>query len=254
MSKILVDHAPNGMVTLTINRPEARNALDWEAQSLFLQHLRQLAVDSSVRVLIITGAEEKAFCAGGDVVELADYRQPSDGMRLSAGMTEALQVLENAPFPSIAAINGHAIGGGSEIALACDLRIISQQAQLGFVQLSLGLTPGWGAGQRLVRAVGYSRALQIALNAQLITAEVALQWGLVNEIATPNLVLHQAHQWATRIIEWDQTAVAALKRVLRYALLLPHTEAQAAEHAEFAPLWASDAHWQAVEAFLARKR
>ncbi|HLA45917.1 MAG TPA: enoyl-CoA hydratase/isomerase family protein, partial [Aggregatilineales bacterium] len=171
-AKLLIQRTPSGIVTLTFNRPEVRNALDRETQSLFLDTMHSLVKDSSgVRVVIITGAGDKAFCAGGDMVELAGLTSESDGERLASIMGEALDLLENAPFPSIAAINGQAIGGGTEIALACDMRIMSEKATFGMVQLSLGLTPGWGAGQRLLRLAGYSRALEMLLRAESIPAD-----------------------------------------------------------------------------------
>jgi enoyl-CoA hydratase len=253
MSKLLLSVA-DGVASLTINRPEARNALDWETQGLFLAAINQLRLDPSIRALIITGVGEKAFCAGGDLVELADYPRYEDGQRLSEGMTHALALLESAPFPSIAAINGHAFGGGAEIALACDLRLMSHQAQFGLVQLSLGLPPGWGAGQRLGRLLGYSRALQLLLNAQPISSEEALRLGLVNEVVPQGLALGQALLLAQRIAQWDSNAVASIKRILQNRLSMTNTQAQAAEQAEFAPLWAAEAHLQAVEAFLQRKR
>lgn len=251
--KLIVSRSPEQVVTLTFNRPSVRNALDWETQTTFLATVRTLAADSSVRAVVLTGAGAQAFCAGGDLVELAAYAKETDGAQLAAIMGEALNLLENAPFPSIAAINGHALGGGSEIALTCDLRIMDERAKLGFVQLSMALTPGWGAGQRLLRLVGYSRALELLLAAQPFTAHEALAKGLVNQVCAAGTSLQTALALARRIAGWDAAAVAAVKRVLRYGLTLPYDQAQAAERAEFPPLWASAAHLEAVEAFLNRK-
>jgi enoyl-CoA hydratase len=255
MSKLLLDvKAEQGIFTLTINRPEARNALDWEAQNLFLASLQQLRQDPRVRVLIITGSGEKAFCAGGDLVELAAYPAEADGARLAAVMSAALKLIEEAPFPSIAAINGHALGGGAELATACDLRIMSSEAQMGFVQLSLGLTPGWGAGQRLARLLGYSRALHLLLNAQVMPAEELLQLGLVNLIAPPHQVLATAGALAERIAGWDGAAVGAVKAILRASYTQPSVEAEAIEQAAFPPLWAAPAHLEAVARFLNKSK
>ncbi len=251
---LAIERTPIGLVTFTINRPQARNALDLATQNQFLEALHEVTQDSSTRVLIITGAGEQAFCAGGDLLELAQYTDESDGEILTSIMGDALNLLENAPFPSIAAINGDAFGGGCELALACDLRLIAPHAKLSFVQLRMGLTPGWGAGQRLLRLVGYSQSLYLLLSAQAQTAAAALQLGLVNQVVDEGSVLAAAHHLAAGIAALDQAGVAAVKRVLRYGLTLPYPEAQAAERAEFPPLWAAPAHLAAVEAFLNRKK
>ena len=241
-----VTRRDDGIVTLTFNRPAARNALDWATQTTFLDAIRRLHDDTSVRVVILTGGGEKAFCAGGDLLELANHPAREDGERLATIMGEALTLLENAPFPSIAAINGHAMGGGCEIALACDLRIIDPRAKFGLVQLSLGLTPGWGAGQRLLHLVGYSRALHILLMAQPMSAADALNLGLVNQIAGEGRAYADALTLAERIARWDGEAVAAVKHILREA-------SPEAERAVFPELWAAEAHLRAVDEFLQRR-
>jgi enoyl-CoA hydratase/carnithine racemase len=183
VSELRLHRGENGIVTLTFNHPEARNALNWAMQEAFLEAMHGLVGDADVRVLIITGAGDKAFCAGGDLLELANFPTEEDGTRLATIMGDALNLLEDAPFPSIAAINGHAMGGGCEVALACDLRIMDSAAKFGMVQLSLGLTPGWGAGQRLLRLLGYSRALEALLKAQPMTAADAFSLGIINQVA-----------------------------------------------------------------------
>ena len=238
-----ISRTDDGIVTLTFKRPHARNALNWAMQEAFLETMRQLADDASLRALIITGAGDKAFCAGGDLLELANFPRVEDGERLARIMGDALNLLEDAPFPSIAAINGHAMGGGCEIALACDLRIIDSSAKFGLVQLSLGLTPGWGAGQRLLRLLGYNRALHILLMAQPVTAADALSLGLVNQVADEGSAYDEALAFARHIAGWDRDAVAAVKRILREA-------SPEAERAAFPPLWAADAHLKAAEKFL----
>jgi enoyl-CoA hydratase len=252
-SKILLHRTPDHIVTLTFNRPEVRNALDWEAQTYFLEIVRGLASDPTVRAVILTGTGDKAFCAGGDLAELAAYPSEADGARLGAIMGEALDLLENAPFPSIAAINGHALGGGTEIALACDLRFMSMDAHFSMVQVRLGLTPGWGAGQRLLRLVGYSRAMTMLLAGHVYEAVELLDMGLLVGITHPDETLSAAMELAETIARLDSAAVAAVKRILRGGLTLPYDEAKAAERAAFPKLWAAEPHLKAVEAFLKRK-
>lgn len=253
MNDLILLHRDHEIATLTFNRPEARNALNWAMQNRFLELVCELVADTSVRVLILTGAGDHAFCAGGDLVELANYPHNEDGARVTEIMGEALNWIESAPFPSIAAMNGYALGGGSEIALACDLRIADETAQMGMVQARMGLTPGWGAGQRLLRLVGYSRAMELLLTAEPIKGQVLLEKGLVNRVAGKGGAYREALSLAQQIARWDRDVVQAVKRVLRYGLTLPYDQAQAAEQREFPPLWAAEAHLQAVHHFLNRK-
>jgi enoyl-CoA hydratase/carnithine racemase len=167
-------------------------------------------------------------------------------------MGRALSRLESLPCPTIAAIEGPARGGGVEIALACDLRVMSTEADLGLVQITLGLTPGWGAGQRLLRLVGYSRALEWLLIGRVLTAQEALAYGLANIGSSPRQALQEALELARKIASQPATAVQAIKRLLRAGILLSPELAAANEQTEFPPLWAAEAHLQAVEKFFRR--
>jgi len=253
MTDTLLHHLTNnGVLNVTINRPDARNALDWETQQAFLNLMKTYSTSSTVRVLIITGAGQKAFCAGGDLIELSQYPTKEDGAQLTQIMSEALTLLEGAPFPSIAAIQGHALGGGAELAIACDLRWMAPTAKLGFVQAKMGLTPGWGAGQRLLRTVGYAKALQLLLQATPLPAQDLLALGVVNQVIDDPLAAAQA--FAEQIATLDQDVVSAIKQILRAGITLPSDQAQAIEQGVFPPLWAAEAHLQAVDAFLNRKK
>lgn len=148
----------NQVGTLTINRPQARNALDWAAQNLFSNLVRDAAANLDLRALIITGSGTEAFASGGDLKELAVSREVDDGRRLISVMSETLKLLTELPLPVIAAINGDAVGGGCEILTACDLRISASKAKFRFAQAAVGLTTGWGGTDRLVRLVGLSQA------------------------------------------------------------------------------------------------
>ena len=153
------------IATLRVNRPEARNALNWEAQELFARHVSELARAADVRALIITGTGD-AFVSGGDLKELAGEEPAAAGERLNRIMSDALLQLMELPFPVIAAVNGHAVGGGCEILTACDLRLAREGVFLRHAQVQLGLTTGWGGAGRLVRLVGQSRATYLLLTGQ----------------------------------------------------------------------------------------
>ena len=249
---VLFEMAAPGIGLLTVNRPQVRNALNWEAMRTFARLVEEMHTMPDLRAVILTGAG-KAFIAGGDLKELHDHPTEEDGLYLSQFMTDALARLEALPFPVIAAINGPARGGGVEIALACDLRVVAAGADIGFVQITLGLTPGWGAGQRLLHLTGYSRALEILAAGKVLTAEEAAACGLANRVAPSGKALESALELAQRIAQHDPAAVRALKRLLRAGLTQPPDAAAAAEQAEFPPLWAAEAHLQAMARFIKRK-
>jgi enoyl-CoA hydratase/carnithine racemase len=199
----------------------------------------------------LTGAGERAFCSGGDQHALHTSLAPEHGARLAATMGDALARLEALPIPTIAAVNGYALGGGSEIALACDLRVVSEDVKFGLVHLKLGLVPGWGAGQRLLRLVGHARAARMLLEARPFGASELLDLGLVSHVTPPRAALPAARALAEDIAASDPATVRAVKVLLAAGRDLPYAEALAVERALFPDLWAAPAHVAAVERFMA---
>lgn len=254
-SPILFERRPDGVALITLNRPQARNALDLAAMRAFagVVYGLQTALDG-LTCVVITGAGTQAFCAGGDLVELADKPTEDDARAFITLMGDALARLERLPVPVIAAINGYALGGGSELALACDLRIVDEAAQMGMVQMKLALTPGWGAGQRLLRAVGYARALDILLQARPMHAPELLALGLAQRMTPTGEALPAALAYAQQVASLPPDVVRAVKTLLWAGLTLPYEEALEAERALFPPLWAAAPHLEAVAAFLRAKR
>ncbi len=252
--KILFDQQPNGIGILTFNRPSAKNALDLEAMRAFMAHIHRLQNDTRLRVLIITGAGHEAFCSGGDLVELSQHTSQDDARHFIGIMGEALLALERLPVPVIGAINGYALGGGSEIAVACDIRFVDESVRLGFVQVKMALTPGWGAGQRLLRVVGYARALELLLSGRILHAPEVLALGLANSIAPKGDALASAMQFAQTIAQTDPNVIVGMKALLQAGLHQPYEDALRVEKELFPPLWSADAHIQAVGAFLKRRR
>lgn len=256
---VRLDVDAGGIATVTFDRPDVLNALDFAAMERFAAivaglHDRLADRASPERVVILTGAGRAAFSSGGDVRALAAHRGAADGARLGRIMGDALLALERLPVPVIAAVNGYALGGGSEIALACDLRVVAEDVKLGLVHATLALIPGWGAGQRLLRLVGYGRALDMLLAARPYSAAELQALGVVHHVAPPGEALAAARALAGRIAAHDAATVRAIKGLLRDGCTLPYDEALAAERARFPELWASEAHWVAVDRFLARKR
>lgn len=238
---------------ITLNRPQVRNAMDWPAMEAFARAVAQAEHTSALGALVVTGAGQ-AFSAGGDFKALAQFRTQADGRRLAEGMSHNLARLAGLPCPTIAAINGPARGGGAEIALACDLRVIAANADLGLVQITLGLTPGWGGGQRLLRLVGYSRALAWLTSGAILSAEEAVAHGLANRLAPEGSCLTEALTLARTIASHPPAAVQAIKRLLLAGLAHSPTTAAALEMDEFPALWVSAEHLQRVDELLNRKR
>jgi enoyl-CoA hydratase/carnithine racemase len=246
------DPPVQGIACLTIDRPQARNALTWEAMRQFSDAVQLASSSTDTRCLIVTGGPE-AFCAGGDLFELDAFPTRLDGVRLSSLMAEALDRLELLPWPTLAAIEGPALGGGAEIALACDLRVMGEGSTLGMMHVRLAITPAWGGGQRLLRLAGYARAIEILTAGRSLSAEEALTWGLANRVAARGQALDVAQSVARLISGHDATAVRAAKRMLQAGLRLPMSEAVRAERSEFPDLWAGAAHLQASKDFVARR-
>ena len=254
MPDIEFDLEDDGAAVLTLNRPQVRNALNWAAMEAFGEAVArawQAALEGRLRALVVTGAGE-AFASGGDLGELQHYPAPADGERLASTMGDALARLEALPVPTVAALNGPARGGGAEIAVACDLRVLDERADLGFVHGRLGIIPGWGGGQRLLRLVGYARALELLATARVMAAAEAFRLGLANAVVPAGEALAAARALAGRIAENPPSAVQAAKRILRAGLCLPLEQALAAERAEFPALWATDFRLEAMRKFLGR--
>ncbi len=254
-----VDWPRAGAAVLTIDRPAVHNALDWATMAAFAEAVEQLharAADPSgdLRVVIVAGAGEAAFCSGGDQQALHTHLAQGDGVRLAGIMGDALVRLERLPVPVVAAVNGFALGGGSEIALACDVRVVDEAVRFGLVHLRLGLIPGWGGGQRLQRLVGYGRAIEMMLSARAYGAPELLGLGLAAEIAPRGQALSAALAWADRLAAADPGTVQAVKRLLQAGWDLPYDDALAAERSLFPDLWAADAHVAAVRAFVGGAR
>lgn len=239
---------------LRVNRPEARNALSWEAQEAFAAAVRQAGADPELRALIVTGAGNRAFVSGGDLRQLANEPQREDGVRLQRTMTDALARLQQLPLPTIAAVNGDAIGGGAEILTACDLRLAAAHARIRFAQVHVGLSTGWGGGWRLVQLVGLGHGLDLLLTGRYISPREALHMGLLQEIAPEGEdVLERTLALAHRLRQLPADALAGVKSLARAAVGEAPAVARQREEALFLSLYGSENHREALRAFLERR-
>ncbi len=191
MNNTVLTSVENGIMTITINRPDKLNALNREVMAELSDAIDALHEDESIRSGIITGAGNKAFVAGADIREFQGL-SVEEGMELAQRGQDIFFKIEESFKPIIAAVNGFALGGGCELAMACHFRLASEQAKFGQPEVNLGLIPGYGGTQRLTQLIGKGRALEMILSGNMIDAQQALQWGLVNHIFPQDQLLQQA--------------------------------------------------------------
>jgi enoyl-CoA hydratase len=202
-----------GIATITLNRPEALNALSTEVVEEILRAVEDVRTDENIRVVVLTGAGEKAFSAGADIKAMVGMTALK--ARELSSMGERLCVtLENLEKPVIAAINGYALGGGMEVAMACDLRIASENARMGQTEINIGLIPGWGGTQRLTRLVGMTKAKELVFTGRMIDARTAEQIGLLNMAVPADKFREIVHQLAVDLASKAPVALKVAKALI----------------------------------------
>src|SRR5262245_41292697 len=208
-SHIVFEIGEDGIAQLTVNRPDKRNALNTALVLELEDAFRRAAEDSSIRALIVTGAGDKAFVAGADINELA-VLSPLEAQGYAARGQRIFGRLETMPKPTVAAVNGFALGGGLELAMACMVRFASPNAKLGQPEIKLGILPGYGGTQRLPRLVGRGRALELLLSGDPIDAAEAHRIGLVNAVVPQESLLAHSRQWLARVLANAPVAAALI--------------------------------------------
>ena len=208
MYQTLLTSIENNVLTITINRPEKLNALNKNVFSDFDNALNDIEKNPLIRSVIITGAGPKAFVAGADISEFSDYSK-EQAMAMSKRGQDIFLKIERCNKPIIAAVNGFALGGGCELSMACHFRIASENAKFGQPEVNLGLIPGYGGTQRLVQLIGKGRALELLMSGNMIDANTALQFGLVNYVVKPEELLMKARSILETINSKAPLAVAA---------------------------------------------
>ena len=236
---------------LTLNRPDKRNALNGPLRCALLGALDAAARDTAIRAIVLTGAGDKAFVAGADIGEF-EGRSPVDQYRVMKQPT-VFDAVERIAKPVVAAINGFCLGGGMELALACDIRIASTGARFGQPEVNLGIIPGGGGTQRLPRIVGLGAALRMILTGDLIDAGEAQRLRLVEEVVAPEALLPRAIAIAEMIAAKSPVAVAAAKEATRAAVSLPLEEGLKLETALFQLCFASEDKVEGVRAFMEKR-
>jgi len=240
------------VATITLNRPDKLNALNRELVTELLAAVRALDADPEVRAAIVTGAGEKAFAAGADIAAMSEMTVAQAKAFADLGHTVGAAI-ESAHLAVIAAINGFALGGGCEIALACDFAYASDKAKLGQPEVNLGVIPGFGGTQRLARRVGLARARELCMTGDTIGAEEALRIGLVNAVVPHAELLNKARETAKKIASKGPLAIAQCKRVLRRGADVELGVANELEAQAFASLFGSSDQREGMKAFLEKR-
>lgn len=240
------------VAVLTINRPQVLNALDSASLDELHRATRELADDSAVRAVVITGAGEKAFAAGADIRELAAMGPDASRAHARRGQA-ALAAIEEMNKPVVAAINGFALGGGCELAMACTFRIAAERARLGQPEISLGMIPGFAGTQRLTRLVGRAVALDLLLTGRHVEAEEALRLGLVHRVVPGSRLMAAARALAAEMAAKAPLAVRYILEAVRRGADMTMDDAQALEASLFGLAAASDDSREGTAAFLEKR-
>jgi enoyl-CoA hydratase len=248
-----IEYQKEGRIAIfTINRPKANNAMNVQAMREYHEALVDFRDDPELLVGIVTGAGEKAFCAGADINDMLPYMKEIRGKPWEFPTTpmRGLELYK----PLIAAINGVALGGGLEIALACDIRIASQNARLGTPEINLGLIPGWGGTQRLPRIIPWAKAAEILLMGKPIDAEEAYRIGLVNKVVPKGELMTAAKEWANVICQAAPLGVRAAKKAMLRGYNMPLEDGLKLETALFDYLIGTDDYTEGTAAYNEKRK
>jgi enoyl-CoA hydratase/carnithine racemase len=249
---LLIDR-DGAVATVTINRPKVLNALNTQTLDELRRAILELRHDESVRAVVITGAGEKSFVAGADINELA-VQTPTTGREHAIAGQHVLDLIEHMGKPVIAAINGYALGGGCELAMACTIRMASETAKLGQPEINLGIIPGYAGTQRLARIVGRGRALELLLTGDQISAQEAHRLGLVNRVIPAADLLREAKTLAATLAAKAPIAIRYILEAVHKGLEMPFPQAQIFEATLFGLVASSDDMREGTRAFLEKRK
>ncbi|QGA54601.1 crotonase [Sulfolobus sp. E5-1-F] len=246
---VLREETPIGWVIL--NRPDKLNSINLKMIEEIESALREIINNDKIKVIIFTGSG-KAFSAGADISQFKEL-DPVKAWEFATKGRELMDYIEKYPKPTIAMINGYALGGGLELALSCDLRIASQSAELGFPEINLGIYPGFGGTQRLVRLIGKGRALEIIMLGDRIKADYAEKIGLVNRVVEPSSLEKEVRELALKLAEKPQTAIKLIKTVVNYGNDAPIMSGLTLESLGWGIAFATEDEKKRVDEFLSKR-
>jgi enoyl-CoA hydratase len=243
----------DNMAYITINRPKVLNALNWKTMQEIQDAFSKIRKDDSVGGVIVTGAGEKSFIAGADIKELAT-KDPVGAKEFSITSQEILHLIEHFPKPVIAAVNGFCLGGGCELAMACHIRVASENAKFGQPEVNLGIMPGNGGTQRLPRLVGKGRALELILTGNIIDAQEAYRIGLVNRVAKPESLISTAEEILTTILTKGPVAVKLCLEAVNHGMELTLEEGVQLEANLFGLCFSTEDMKEGTQAFIEKRK
>lgn len=251
--QFIIYEKSEGIATITLNRPEALNAWSKELAKEFLTAMDDARKDENVKVVIITGAGEKAFSAGADIKAMKGMNALK-ARALSQMGYEVCNAIERIEKPVIAAINGYALGGGMEISMACDFRIASEKARMGQTEINIGLIPGWGGTQRLTRLVGKAKAKELVYTGKIIDANTAFQYGLVSKVVPAEEFMAAVRQFAKELTSKAPVALKVAKSLIDTGTDIDLKAALALEREGFGVVASSEDLQEGVSAFIEKRK
>lgn len=251
-SQLLIEKN-NSIATLTINSPKTLNALNSVVLGELECALYELDLDSEIKAVVLTGAGEKAFVAGADIKEMSQMNS-YEGHQFGLKGQRVMLFIERMTKPVIAAVNGYALGGGLELALACDFIYASQKAKLGFPEVTLGIMPGFGGTQNLARRTGAAKAKELIFTGKMLDAGKACAWGIVNEVFTPEKLLPKALETAAAIAGVGTVGVSYAKNAIANGLNMTKDDGFRYEASMFGILFASEDQKEGMGAFIEKRK
>jgi len=251
-ANILLESPEAGIYLLTVNRPQALNALDAATLDEIAAAIARVGAEPAARVLLITGAGEKAFVAGADIAQMQSFG-PAQAQAFSEKGNRTFRGLEQLPVPALALVNGYALGGGCELALACDWIIASERAAFGQPEVNLGVVAGFGGTQRLPRRIGLARAMELLVTGRMIKADEALRIGLVNQVVAPERLRETGLEVACTIAAKGPVAVRLTKQIVQRGQDMDLANACQQEAYAFALTCATEDQKEGMKAFLEKR-
>jgi enoyl-CoA hydratase len=251
-TNLLID-ITDGVATLTINSPRTLNALNSQMLGELECALYGLNLDAAVKVVVLTGAGDKAFVAGADIKEMSSMNS-YEGHQFGLKGQRVMMLIEKMTKPVIAAVNGYALGGGLELALACDFIYASEKARFGFPEVTLGIMPGFGGTQNLPRLIGPNRANEMIFTGTMLNAEKACLWGIVNQVFTPEELLPKTLEAATAIAQLGTLGIAYAKDASANGLHMSKEDGFRYEASLFGVLFATDDQKEGMAAFVEKRK
>ena len=249
----ILSDTDNGITLITINRPSKLNALNKATIEELHDAFKAANQDKNCKVIVVTGSGDKAFVAGADISEFADFDVENGGKLAAKGQELLFDFVENLSTPVIAAVNGFALGGGLELAMACHFRVASDNAKMGLPEVSLGVIPGYGGTQRLPQLVGKGRAMEMVMTAGMIDAETAKTYGLVNHVTTQDDLLPLCEKIATKIMRNSSVAIGAAIKAIN-ANFKDGVDCYQVEIEEFSNCFGTDDFTEGTTAFLEKRK